>query len=464
MSAVVRSPGGSPRSLDAIVVLPGIMGSELVDAEGRTLWGLEPRAMVSAFAGGLLDRLVVTDDDLEGRRGVTATRLLRYPAALGWFRGSEDYHRLLRRARTTALDERAVTPFPFDWRLAVDHNGRLLARRAAEHWERWRSIVATERLADPERVGLTLLAHSMGGLVARAAQVEGLPEVPTRIVTLGTPFYGSVKAIRLLADGSGAPVPGLKTSKLQAFAVSSPGLHDLLPRYRCVTDAEATRRFTPEDLATLGGDARMGREAQARWDALDLPSGPGPVAWHSAVGTNQPTLQSVTLGGDGPTYHQQLLGTDETGDGTVYRRAAGPGWPGYSASPHSQTHAALISGDQSDTFVRDKLLDRDEAPPLGVSFVSAEFPEYATAGRRVQLRAARFLDTSDGPEVAGSGGLSVRSTDLSTNQSTTWTPVGVRTDGWLTAAHPGLRPGLHRVAVSGGGDHPIMDLLWVGQE
>jgi hypothetical protein len=453
-----------PRCRDAVVVIPGIMGSELIEADGRVLWGLSPKDLVSAYRGDLLDRLRVTDGDLTGRRAVRATRLLKYPAVLGWFRGSEDYHRLLARTRRTVLDERSVLAFPYDWRLSVTFNGGLLAQAAIDQWERWRATVVHEKLTDPDGVGLTLIAHSMGGLVARAAQVHGLNNVPTRIVTLGTPFYGAVKAVRLLAEGEGTPIPGLDASKIRDFAVSSPGVHDLLPRYRCVTDGEGVRRMTSRDVASLGGDPTMMTESETRWERLEWGSGPGVVRWHSAIGSNQPTLQSLTLTAGEARYHRHLLDEDHSGDGTVYRGSAGPGWPGYSSAPFSQTHAALISSDQSDEFVHDKLLHRDAAPPLGVSYVSVDFPEFASAGQRVSLRAARFPVRSgeSGPE--GSHHLWVSSTDLTTNRETAWTTIGVDSDGWLTAAHVGLGPGLHRVSVRGGGASPVTDLLWVGED
>jgi len=42
-----------PCSRDAIVVVPGIMGSELADCNGTVLWGLaDPRWYVSAWTSG----------------------------------------------------------------------------------------------------------------------------------------------------------------------------------------------------------------------------------------------------------------------------------------------------------------------------------------------------------------------------------------------------------------------------
>jgi hypothetical protein len=50
---------------DAVIIVPGIMGSELVDAaSGRPLWGLaDPRWYVDAWTSGeSLRALALTDD------------------------------------------------------------------------------------------------------------------------------------------------------------------------------------------------------------------------------------------------------------------------------------------------------------------------------------------------------------------------------------------------------------------
>ncbi|SFS14066.1 Lecithin:cholesterol acyltransferase [Microbacterium sp. cf046] len=466
MSDIDRSKKPQASVLDAIVIVPGIMGSELVDGDGHQIWGLQPADAISAYFGDLLDRLRVTDEDLAGTRGVKATRLVRYPGIIGWFKGAESYSGLAAKVRDTAIDPRAVIEFPYDWRLSVASNGGRLARAAVDHWERWREVVMEEKLGDSSAVSLTVVAHSMGGLVTRAAQkLHGLDQIPLNVLTLGTPFYGSAKALRLLTTGKGAPLPGLNARKLQAFAVSSPGLHDLLPQYRCVTNGEDVRTLAPSDLATLGGRADAAVAARERWELLDLASGPGDAQWRSAVGVNQPTLQSVTIDAGEATFHEHLLGHDHAGDGTVYRGAAGPGWTGYSSTPVTQTHPALIATAESFAFVHDKLLRRDARPPLGTSHVSLRTPDVAQPGHPVTVRAARLVSDDDGLDcVADSHYLTVESENTATGQRTSWQGAQVVGDGWLEASHPGLAPGIHRVLVSGGGASPVADLLWVAAD
>src|SRR4051812_45197662 len=69
---------------DAIVVIPGIMGSELTDtAIGQTLWGLnDARWYLSAWTTGRPPTaLTLTEEEQVGRYGrVRPTRLLRFTA------------------------------------------------------------------------------------------------------------------------------------------------------------------------------------------------------------------------------------------------------------------------------------------------------------------------------------------------------------------------------------------------
>jgi hypothetical protein len=58
-------------------------------------------------------------------------------------------------------------------------------------------------------------------------------------VTLGTPFFGASKAVLLLGSGRGSPVP-LPRARVRRLAVTLPGVYDLLPSYRCVSDGSTT--------------------------------------------------------------------------------------------------------------------------------------------------------------------------------------------------------------------------------
>ena len=101
----------APVCRDAVIVIPGIMGSELVDAEtGDVLWGLSPRSYLRFWtSGGGLERLQVTDQEREGKTGrIRAKGLLRFPVASPIFGGFEPYTRLVAAIRHSLVHSRCA--------------------------------------------------------------------------------------------------------------------------------------------------------------------------------------------------------------------------------------------------------------------------------------------------------------------------------------------------------------------
>jgi hypothetical protein len=361
--------GERPEFRDAVVVIPGIMGSTLTDTEsGREIWGLkDPRWYMQAWlTGSSVEKLAVTDDERAGRVGrVQPTGLLKTAAWAPILRGAEPYRKLV--AGLTALVHRdAVREFAYDWRLSVEHNAALLATAAGAHLERWQAH--SHGSSDAK---LILVAHSMGGLVARYfTHVLGHAEQVRRTITLGTPYYGSVKATVILNSGRGTPVP-LPTARLRKAAKTMPGLHDLLPFYRCVDDRRTGRHLSARDVAALGGDADLATESRDR-NARLLAGDAGPL--RLLVGTDQKTWQSLTLAGGMVTpldtelevdAEGTILGRhDRRGDETVYRRAAAAF--GLEPVPLPQSHGVLAATSEAIAFVRDVISNHTSGPPLGV--------------------------------------------------------------------------------------------------
>jgi len=446
-----------PTTTDAVLLVPGIMGSELVDVDGTVVWGLSVRALGVAWVTGRMDGLKVTDDDLAGRPRLRPSRLLRVPAFMPGLHGIEPYTALLRRlSDEVAIDPRAVGEFAYDWRLSVEYNGKLLAKRCSEHLDNWRAIVASEGYADPAEVRIVLVAHSMGGLVARyATEVENARALVRRIVTLGTPYFGAVKAAQMLATGQGAPIP---QGAARRIAVTSPGVYDLLPRYKCVTAHTGTtdaatvplRLLKPDDVAAVGASRQLAAEASDRSSRLDQAAGAeSAVPISVLVGADQPTLQSLSISSGGCHFERTLLGIDHGGDGTVYRQAAAP--LGATAFPLPQRHGALAKVAEAITFVRDKLIGADTGPPLGTRPIGLDLPSAARAGQVIDV------------EVSGTGdpvGVQVTSTDLDTGARTSWA-AGTPRHGSLLFTRAGLRPGLHRVEVKAGGFSAVSELILV---
>ncbi|RZU15991.1 lecithin:cholesterol acyltransferase [Kribbella rubisoli] len=443
---------------DAVVVVPGIMGSELVDTEsGDRLWGLSPRWYARAWShrDGLA-RLAVTEAELAGKTDrVRPAGLLKFPAIAPVLAGVEPYTRLMKAVREIVAHPDAALGFAYDWRLAVDFNAKLLATAAADHLERWR---ARSGYSD---AGLVLIAHSMGGLLCRAIPLDaGLADVTRAVVTLGTPFDGAAKAAVLLNQGNGAPLPA---KRLQRLAATMPGIHALLPMYSCVDEGDSVRSLTPADVGRLGGSAELAAAAYATHRSAR------PMTGHRAlIGIRQSTMSTLTIR-DGIveahdyTFVPQADGDVArrpnglihrvygAGDGTVPRNSARP--PQGAAMPLAQQHGALARSKEAIDLVRDVLtnLDGDLGPRLGAD---------DEAGIGLAMPDSTVPGTPWTAVVTGvrPGQARCKLVNADTNQV-----IGrprLKRSGEAVVAEVVLpAPGMYRLSVAGGGTSPVSQLV-----
>jgi pimeloyl-ACP methyl ester carboxylesterase len=479
----VSSRSGRPRqfgpylapevSQDAIVIIPGIMGSTLVEtATGDTVWGLDPGSYADAWTRGRgLRALLLTDDERAGRYGrISASGLLRAPAWAPVLRGVEPYTALVEAVTRVVGDPAAVLEFGYDWRLPVEYHAARLAECADRHLDAWLAHPRHEqvRAVRPDgRPGqLVLVAHSMGGLVVRAmAAIPGAMERVRAVVTLGTPFEGAAKAAVILNSGRGAPVP-LPHRRLRRLAATLPGLHELLPTYRCVDEGDDVRRLTPDDVAALGGDrglAEAAAEMHARTAGVTLPG-------HEVViGDAQRTAQTLRLGTGVVTegYYDFEVHSDGDlvrdgdgilrrvpafGDGTVPARSATPTGP--RALPLPQQHGSLARTADAIGIVRAAILGRHLGGRLGEGDVGIRTPDLVRPGQEWPV----LVDGVKAPDAT------CTVYDAATNQLIeSEYPLHLR-DGQVQATVTLPAPGLYRVSVDGGGTAPVTQLVLAAAE
>src|SRR6185295_16396012 len=195
--AALRGPGdGKPLSeKPAVFVLPGILGSNL-KVDGKRIWlswRLINGLKVLAYPG--------TPDSVlpDGPIGSTYEDLERYLA-----------------------DTHEVIEFAFDWRVPIEEEARRLAKAVTA------ALDARGTTGQPVR----MLAHSMGGLLARTMQLEA-PDIwrrmmavsGARLLMLGTPNAGSWAPMQVLSGDDrfgnmlvtfGAPFQDHKARQLMA--------------------------------------------------------------------------------------------------------------------------------------------------------------------------------------------------------------------------------------------------------
>ncbi|MEV5414010.1 hypothetical protein AB0K60_34905 [Thermopolyspora sp. NPDC052614] len=482
-------------SHDVVVVIPGIMGSALAD-EGRVQrWGLtDPRWYARALAhrNGLAPLRLSEEERADPATvRLRPTGLLRTPAFLPGLGGVEPYTRLVDRLRRVVVHPDLVLEFAYDWRLPVLHNARLLADAARRHLQAWRDSdghqKARREQPDEREARLVLVAHSMGGLLARALTLVAgdLVDDIRDLITLGTPLRGSPLAAVLLATGRGTPI-WFRSDPLRKLAATLPGVHDLLPSYRCVDEGTDVRLLTASDVAHLGGDARMAEDAARLHAMLDAHLAPEldytayggfdqvaarqdrlTAVTRTVVGIAQPTVQSLGLrGGVVEQYHHTFrvhdkgerkgelvldehdlpLRVDVKGDGTVPRLSASR--PGSTA--FSQQHAALAKMPEVFDLVCDVVTGADrEGGRLGEGDIGVTAPQIVLPGESWRVT----LTGVDDPAAI---------TCTVEDTAGPWRDLlrpGRRSDGELRADTEVPGPGLYRVVVDGGGTSAVSTLV-----
>lgn len=288
---------------EVVFVLPGIMGSRLGSMQGETtslLW-LHP----TAIAEGGLSQLALPGDSLHALGVMLPGYLkLRLQLEIAGFRPV--FH-------------------PFDWRADLETLARAL-------------LNAIETANAPE---VHIVAHSMGGLVARMALALDRRRRIQKLVQLGAPNQGSFAPVQALRAAYPtvrkiAALDHHNTAEALARTVflTLPGLYQMLPS---VLSTDEPDLFDPSQWPhdELAPDASMLAHAAKVRSRMPPPDERCAVI----VGTHQETVTSVRVCKSGFEYSIR-----RDGDGTVpLTRAL---WDGAATWFIQENHGALTNNNK----------------------------------------------------------------------------------------------------------------------
>jgi pimeloyl-ACP methyl ester carboxylesterase len=454
-----------------VVLLPGLTGSVL-RRDGQDLWGPSARALLgAALSGGERLRPLVLREDPADRDdlgdGVVATRLFPDVHVIPGLWKIDGYSGLASAlVRGLGLvPGRNYFELPYDWRRDIRVCARLLARRAHEWLTRWR------RTSGSDQARLVLVAHSMGGLVARAfLELHDGWRTTRALVTFGTPFRGSPSALDALTNGSRKGPLGL--INLTTLARSCTSVHQLLPLYP-VVDADRGRlvRVTEASLPNVvrsravrglafHEELRSAVESHRRSSRYRKQG----YAVYPVVGVGQSTAQSARLVGGRIEMLRTYRGQDHSGDGTVPRVSATPLEKGHEgrAMYAGTRHASLQNAPVTLTHVVSLLggfdidLDAYRRARRDVGYVALEVDDVFWRDEPIVIR-SRVEDERTR--------LVARARRAKGGRSVATATLRRAPDGEHAAEIGPLPPGSYRVTVSGGrGIEPAEDVFVVMRE
>jgi pimeloyl-ACP methyl ester carboxylesterase len=270
--AFAQSEGKRP-----VIVIPGIMGSKLVDASGKTVWFSPKRNKVDDL------RLPMTSPVLARNRDSVRVEDIIREVDLPILPDIEVYKSVIDalkgRGYTEAAwsDPRATDVFyiyPYDWRRDNVESAHALVRK----------MVEVKRKLNRPDLKFDIICHSMGGLIARYAAMYGLADlkpgnaapVPNwsgaahieKFLMFGTPNQGSFGSFEALLNGyglwAGKRVPffdNLRNDEVLAI----PSSFQLMPH-------QNSARFFDENLRPIKVDIYDPKTwDKYRWGALHDP-------------------------------------------------------------------------------------------------------------------------------------------------------------------------------------------------
>lgn len=302
-----------------IILAPGLLGSRLCRPNPRN-----PAEPVLAWGTlGLLPYMSDLQLPRDGKDDIRPCGLIREMAFFGLYT-QEVYAPIIGHLeRLGYREDRDLFLFAYDWRRSVFDNAEALA------------AFVREKTGPDQKIDI--LAHSMGGLIARVYAIKlGGAERIARLFSAGTPFLGSVRFYESIESGWGAL--NVVMGGIGAFRrtmLSFPSVFELSPRYAvcCEAGANGTKSFLPNDiefwraLGWEGVDPQAMPDLDAAFARIDelqriidtpLPTGVEDVL---LVGVDQRTPHRVAF--DGKRGQAAIrIETTWNGDGTVVRESA----------------------------------------------------------------------------------------------------------------------------------------------
>jgi pimeloyl-ACP methyl ester carboxylesterase len=295
MEAFALAPEGRG-AREAVVLLPGVMGSLLTSVRGVTtlLW-INPML----FLKGQASYLELSQDGSQD----ACSQIDAVPLGL---------ERMVYTKIAVALRRQTdLYEFPFDWRRPMEWNADLLN----ECLERWAG-------GQPGRQ-FTLVGHSMGGIVSRAYMARHMADAERRIKRLimhGTPHYGAAGTVENLINGNRMMDLAEKLNdqnQTRRFLLNMPSAYQLLP---APPSLFPSHRPYPANWDLY--DARAWQLEGLRQDYLDLGR-----RFHEMLAGADPQIDTIEIAGcNGDTIVAVDYTSDDDGQRQLelVRKAEGP--------------------------------------------------------------------------------------------------------------------------------------------
>jgi Lecithin:cholesterol acyltransferase len=328
-----------------VVIIPGIMGSYLNhDDEGKTEVWPRLKTIIAFPSDTILDDLIMNNVGiLNNENDIISNNIFSMVDELGvkidFFDG------LITKLKSDGYVEgKDLFVFPYDWRLDVVDN--VMGNKYSKVESLKDKIDKVLRESKSDKVDI--VAHSMGGLLAKYYIKNVDATKVNRFVDIGTPHLGAPKAAKVLNYGDNMDIKfgmfGLNPLEIKKISQNMPSAYNLLPSADYFDTTNPDYLYYMYDIGDVDGDGHTGRLDHAGSHAFLVNIGrnnlllqnadnihrdldgfdPGTVgvATYNIVGCGTPTIGKILTNKksfkDDFEYHLKYI----SGDGTVPMRSA----------------------------------------------------------------------------------------------------------------------------------------------
>ena len=213
-----------PHMIPPVILVPGITASVLHDE-----YELPPKAVWTTVLKRHYDRVTLHPEDqrYEFREPARVSPHGPFPLI---------YKDLVEELRDGLSDDGGapvpVFPFGYDWRMPLDRTEERLAAFVDEVIDR--TLLMRHYRDDSgyrDHPTVTLIGHSMGGLIIAGHIARHTAAKVDRVVTLATPFQGSFEAVLKVATGTADFGDDSGNARERRMARLTPALYHLLPGF-----------------------------------------------------------------------------------------------------------------------------------------------------------------------------------------------------------------------------------------
>jgi hypothetical protein len=290
--------------MDTIILIPGILGSKL-NLNGNEIWPLTLPEIIFGYDHNRIAQILDP--------AATASGIIDQVACFPIYKQLDDDLDII--AKATGATKKV---FFYDWRKDIrTHTARLLAAQIAD-------------CVKNGSKSITLVAHSMGGLVARLLLEGGYAKESwfssiKVFVAICSPHHGAPQALSeaLGLEGSSGIVPA--DMPILTSNPNYPAAYQNFPApnyYRLREQPGNKRQDVYNDTVATHFhlDPANTAAAKSSFSALDLTKRPTHVHYSFIAGSHHPTLEQINVTGKAYSFS-----SDTSGDGTVPLWSAAPG-------------------------------------------------------------------------------------------------------------------------------------------